>query len=60
VLEEERTDVRWEGVSEEETTWRRLAVDGRLVFEGVVLYLLQIWKWKVTARKRKGLRTSIY
>jgi hypothetical protein len=60
VLEEERTDVRWEEVSEEKTTWRRLEVDGRLVFEGVVLYLLQIWKWKVAARKRKGRRTSTY
>jgi hypothetical protein len=32
VFEEERTEVGWEEVSEEETPWRRLEVDGRMVF----------------------------
>jgi hypothetical protein len=35
VFEKERNDVRWEEVSVEETPWRRLEVDGRIVFGGV-------------------------
>ena len=35
MFEEERTDFRWEEVSVEETQWRRLEVDGRIVFGGV-------------------------
>ena len=56
MFEEELTDVRWEEVSEEETTWKILEVDGRIVFGGGTVYLLQIWNWKAAVRKREGRR----
>jgi hypothetical protein len=48
VLEEERIEVRWE----EEIPWRRLEVDGRMVFGGGAIDLLQIRKWKAIARQK--------
>jgi len=47
-------------VSREEGLWKSLDVDGRTLFGGKALELLQIRNWKAAAVKTEGWRKEIW